>query len=312
MALSSINSREQKLLLFLSKNQDYVTSEDLTEILTVSKKTVYRLIKKINEEYVEGPLILSEKGRGYKLDHEKFINYQKSSKKYKENQFSTNERRKRIMEELLLSSPKPLNHHVDSYHIDIMDGHYVPNITLSPWFIEEVRKISDLPMSVHLMVTDSSFWVQQLVDMKCELICMHAEVLDGLAFRLIDQIQNAGLKAGVVLNPETPIETIFPYIELVDKITIMTVDPGFAGQRLIDSTLDKIVALRELREENGYQYVIEMDGSSNRKSFKQIDAADPDIYIIGRSGLFGLDEDIEKSWGIMNRDYEEMTGKVIV
>lgn len=312
MALSSINSREQKLLLFLSKNQDYVTSEDLTEILTVSKKTVYRLIKKINEEYVEGPLILSEKGRGYKLDHEKFINYQKSSKKYKENQFSTNERRKRIMEELLLSSPKPLNHHVDSYHIDIMDGHYVPNITLSPWFIEEVRKISDLPMSVHLMVTDPSFWVQQLVDMKCELICMHAEVLDGLAFRLIDQIQNAGLKAGVVLNPETPIETIFPYIELVDKITIMTVDPGFAGQRFIDSTLDKIVALRELREENGYQYVIEMDGSSNRKSFKRIDAADPDIYIIGRSGLFGLDEDIEKSWGIMNRDYEEMTGKVIV
>ena len=310
--MSSINSREQKLLLFLSKNQDYVTSEDLTEILTVSKKTVYRLIKKINEEYVEGPLILSEKGRGYKLDHEKFINNQKSSKKYKENQFSTNERRKRIMEELLLSSPKPLNHHVDSYHIDIMDGHYVPNITLSPWFIEEVRKISDLPMSVHLMVTDPSFWVQQLVDMKCELICMHAEVLDGLAFRLIDQIQNAGLKAGVVLNPETPIETIFPYIELVDKITIMTVDPGFAGQRLIDSTLDKIVALRELREENGYQYVIEMDGSSNRKSFKRIDAADPDIYIIGRSGLFGLDEDIEKSWGIMNRDYEEMTGKVIV
>lgn len=92
----------------------------------------------------------------------------------------------------------------------------------------------------------------------------------------------------------------------------MTVDPGFAGQRLIDSTLDKIVSLRELREENGYQYVIEMDGSSNRKSFKRIDAADPDIYIIGRSGLFGLDEDIEKSWGIMNRDYEEMTGKVIV
>lgn len=109
MALSSTNSREQKLLLFLSKNQDYVTSEDLTEILSVSKKTVYRLIKKINDEYVEGPLVLSEKGRGYKLDHEKFINYQKSSKKYKENQFSTNERRKRIMEELLLSSPKPLN-----------------------------------------------------------------------------------------------------------------------------------------------------------------------------------------------------------
>lgn len=159
------------------------------------------------------------------------------------------------------------------------------------------------------MVTNPSFWVQQLVDIKCEWICMHAEVLDGLAFRLIDQIHNANLKAGIVLNPETPIESIFPYIELLDKITIMTVDPGFAGQRFIEGTLDKIVALRNLREEKGYRYVIEMDGSSNRNSFKRIDAAGPDIYIVGRSGLFGLNEDIEKAWRMMSRDYEEMTGK---
>ena len=185
----------------------------------------------------------------------------------------------------------------------------MPNITLSPWFIEELRKITTLPMSAHLMVTDPSFWVQQLIDLQCEWICMHAEVLDGLAFRLIDQIHDAGLKAGIVLNPETPIETIFPYIELVDKITIMTIDPGFVGQRFIESTLDKIVDLRALREEKGYKYVIEMDGSSNRKSFKRIDAADPDIYIVGRSGLFGLDEDIAKAWEIMVTDYEEMTGK---
>ncbi|WP_208560067.1 D-allulose 6-phosphate 3-epimerase [Marinilactibacillus kalidii] len=202
-----------------------------------------------------------------------------------------------------------LNDHADSYHIDIMDGHYVPNITLSPWFIEEVRKISDLPVSVHLMVTEPSFWVPQLIDLKCEWICMHAEVLDGLAFRLIDDIHDAGLKAGVVLNPETPIETIFPYIELVDKITIMTVDPGFAGQRFIDNTLDKIVALKKLREEKGYNYVIEMDGSSNRKTFKKIDAAGPDIYIVGRSGLFGLTESIDTSWDTMVKDYEDMTEK---
>lgn len=204
-----------------------------------------------------------------------------------------------------------LNDQVDSYHIDIMDGHYVPNISLSPWFIQEVRKISTLPLSAHLMVTEPAFWVQQLIDINCEWICMHAEVLDGLAFRLIDQIHDAGLKAGIVLNPETPVSVILPYIDLLDKVTIMTVDPGFAGQRFIEGALDKIVELRELREEYDYHYVIEMDGSSNRKSFKRIDEANPDIYIVGRSGLFGLDDDIGKAWSIMVADYQEMTGKVL-
>ena len=204
-----------------------------------------------------------------------------------------------------------LNDQVDSYHIDIIDGHYVPNISLSPWFIQEVRKISTLPLSAHLMVTEPAFWVQQLIDINCEWICMHAEVLDGLAFRLIDQIHDAGLKAGIVLNPETPVSVILPYINLLDKVTIMTVDPGFAGQRFIEGALDKIVELRELREEYDYHYVIEMDGSSNRKSFKRIDEANPDIYIVGRSGLFGLDDDIAKAWSIMVADYQEMTGKVL-
>ncbi len=203
-----------------------------------------------------------------------------------------------------------LNNKVDSYHIDIMDGHYVPNITLSPWFIDEVRKISKLPISVHLMVTNPSFWVDQLINQKCEWICVHAEVINGIAFRLFDQIHNAGLKTGVVLNPETPIESIFPYIEQVDKITIMTVDPGFAGQRFIESSLDKIVQLKQLRNEKKYNYVIEMDGSSNRKSFKAIDAAGPDIYIVGRSGLFGLADKIDDAWNIMKKDYEETTGKI--
>jgi D-allulose-6-phosphate 3-epimerase len=192
-----------------------------------------------------------------------------------------------------------------------MDGHYVPNISLSPWFIQELRKISTLPLSAHLMVTEPAFWVQQLIDINCEWICMHAEVLDGLAFRLIDQIHDAGLKAGIVLNPETPVSVILPYIDRLDKVTIMTVDPGFAGQRFIEGALDKIVELRELREEYDYHYVIEMDGSSNRKSFKRIDEANPDIYIVGRSGLFGLDDDIAKAWSIMVADYQEMTGKVL-
>lgn len=205
-----------------------------------------------------------------------------------------------------------LNTKVDSYHIDIMDGHYVPNITLSPWFMEEVRKISKLPLSAHLMVTNPSFWVKQLIDIKSDYICMHVETLDGLAFRLIDQIHSAGLKAGVVLNPETPITVIEPYIDLLDKVTIMTVDPGFAGQRFLVSTLEKIKTLKKLREKYGYQYLIEMDGSSNREHFKVIDEAGPDIYIVGRSGLFGLSSNIEEAWEQMVKDYEETTNKSLL
>ena len=205
-----------------------------------------------------------------------------------------------------------LNDYVDSYHVDIMDGHFVPNITLSPWFIQELRKLTNVEVSAHLMVDDPSFWVEELINIKTEWICIHAEVLNGLAFRLIDKIHNAGLKVGIVLNPETPISIMEPYIDLVDKITIMTVDPGFAGERFISSALGKIIQLRELRDERGYSYVIEMDGSSSRKTFKQISEAKPDIYIIGRSGLFGLDENIEVSWNTMIRDYEETTGEKVI
>lgn len=190
-----------------------------------------------------------------------------------------------------------------------MDGHFVPNLTLSPWFIQEVRKLSDLPISAHLMVKDQSFWVEKMIELKCEWICMHAEAINGKAFRLIDQIHDANLKAGVVLNPETPVEVLFPYIEKLDKVTIMTVDPGFAGQPFIESTLAKIKELRELKERKQYQYLIEMDGSSNRQTFKSIDQVDPDIYVVGSSGFFGLSDNIETSWGIMSQDFYETTGK---
>lgn len=198
-----------------------------------------------------------------------------------------------------------LNSKVDSFHIDIMDGHYVKNLSLSPWFIQEVRKISDLPLSAHLMVDEPDYWVDQLIKIKCDWICMHIEVLNGIAFRLIDQIHEAGLKAGVVLNPETPVDAIYPVIDKVDKVTIMTVDPGFAGQKFIGEALKKIVELRRLRGENGFQYLIEMDGSSNRQNFKKIAEAGPDIYIIGRSGLFGLSESIETSWELMQKDFKK-------
>lgn len=202
-----------------------------------------------------------------------------------------------------------LDTHADSLHIDIMDGHFVPNLSLSPWFIQETRKLTTLPMSAHLMVEDPTFWTEELIKIACEIICLPAEKLNGIAFRLIDRIHDAGLKAGVVLNPETPLETIFPYIHLLDKVTIMTVDPGFAGQRFLTEMLAHIVTLRQLREEKGYRYEIELDGSTNRAHWKVIHDARPDVYVIGRSGLFGLTDDISASWNQMKAEFEEATGQ---
>lgn len=205
-----------------------------------------------------------------------------------------------------------LNNHVNSYHIDIMDGHFVPNLSLSPWFIEQTRKLSNKDMSAHLMVNDPTFWVQKLIDIKCEFICMPAERINGIAFRLIDQIHLAGLKAGVVLNPETPVSEIMPYIDLLDKITIMTVDPGFAGQRFLGHMLEKITELKKLRENHSYHYLIELDGSTNKEHWKMIHDVKPDIYVIGRSGLFNLADDIQSSWQKMVAEFEEATGETFV
>ncbi|MEB6036499.1 D-allulose 6-phosphate 3-epimerase [Staphylococcus pseudoxylosus] len=204
-----------------------------------------------------------------------------------------------------------LNKHVDSYHIDIMDGHFVPNITLSPWFIEQVKKISSVPISTHLMVTNPTQWIDQLIKIGSDYICVHAEVMNGIAYRLINQVHNADLKFGVVLNPETKIDAITPYIDLVDKITIMTVDPGFAGEKFIDHTLEKIRELRVLRDINNFGYLIEMDGSSNKNTFEKIQKAGPDVYILGRSGLFGLNESIEASWYEMLEDFNRAKSQIL-
>ncbi|WP_436867203.1 allulose-6-phosphate 3-epimerase [Staphylococcus shinii] len=182
---------------------------------------------------------------------------------------------------------------------------------MSPWFIEQVKRISSVPISTHLMVTNPTQWIDQLIKIGSDYICVHAEVMNGIAYRLINQVHNANLKFGVVLNPETKIDVITPYIDLVDKITIMTVDPGFAGEKFIDNTLEKIRELRVLRDINNFGYLIEMDGSSNKNTFEKIQKAGPDIYILGRSGLFGLNESIEESWHEMLEDFNKAKSQIL-
>lgn len=194
---------------------------------------------------------------------------------------------------------KDLNKHASMYHIDIMDGHYVKNITLSPMFVKAARRATDLPLDVHLMVTNPGDYVEELAKAGATYICPHAETINAEAFRVINQIKALGCKVGVVLNPATPLDAIKHYIHLLDKITFMSVDPGFAGQKFIPEVLDKIKEAKRLKEEKGYNYLIEVDGQCNSKTFKELKEAGVEVYIVGNSGLFDLAPTLDAAWDKM-------------
>lgn len=198
-----------------------------------------------------------------------------------------------------------LNERAHFYHVDIMDGHFVKNITLSPFFIQELKKISKLPIDAHLMVKNPADFVDMTIEAGADYISLHAETINGEAFRHINNIKDKGKKFGVVLNPETPLETIRHYIHHVDKLTIMTVDPGFAGQKFVSEMIDKIREAKELKEKNGYKYLITIDGSCNKNTFKQLVEAGAEVLIVGSSGLFNLDEDVTKAWDLMMEDFNK-------
>lgn len=202
-----------------------------------------------------------------------------------------------------------LNERADFYHVDIMDGHFVKNITLSPFFVSNLKRISKLPIDVHLMTEYPDDYIEELAKSGADYICPHAETINKDAFRIINKIKGFGCKAGIVLNPATPIEWIKYYIHLLDKITVMTVDPGFAGQPFIPEMLDKIKELKELKEKNGYNYLIEVDGSCNERTFDILTEAGAEVLIVGSSGLFNLDSDLPKAWDKMIEIYEAKTAK---
>jgi D-allulose-6-phosphate 3-epimerase len=189
-----------------------------------------------------------------------------------------------------------LNSRAQFLHIDIMDGHYVKNITLSPFFIEQIRPVTPLIIDVHLMVEQPSDFIDAVAKAGADYICPHAETINKDAYRIINQIRSHDKKVGVVLNPATPVEYIRHYIHLLDKITVMTVDPGYAGQPFIPEMINKIKELKALKELKGYNYLIEIDGSCNQRTFRDLLSAGADVLIVGSSGLFSLDDDLSTAW----------------
>ena len=179
-----------------------------------------------------------------------------------------------------------LNERCDLYHVDIMDGHFVKNITLSPDFVKAFSTIAKKPIDCHLMVTDPDDYIEVLAENGAGYICPHAETL----------------------NPANPLSYIREYIDRIDKLTIMTVDPGFAGQPFIKEMLGKIRETKELKEKYGYKFLIEIDGSCNQRPFKELYEAGAEVFIVGSSGLFSKDKDLKKAWDIMREEFRTATG----
>lgn len=201
-----------------------------------------------------------------------------------------------------------LNERCDGYHIDIMDGHYCKNITLSPDFMKACSSVTKKPMDVHLMTTNPNDWIELCSTAGASMISPHAETMNTDAFRTLNLIKSLGCKVGVTLNPATSLDTIKYYLHKIDVLTIMTVDVGYAGQAFIEEMLDKIAYAKQLRKENNYHYKIMIDGSCNEKTYKRLYEAGADVFILGTSGLFNLDEDLDVAYDKMQKIFCDVTG----
>ena len=173
----------------------------------------------------------------------------------------------------------------DYLHIDIMDGDFVPNISFGPMLYQGLRAQSKLVFDVHMMVTNPERYVDQVVKAGADVVTVHVEATPHI-HRALQLIKAAGAKAGVVINPGTSVSAIEAVLGQADQVLVMTVNPGFGGQAFIPETLDKVRQLADLRQKQGYSYLIEVDGGVNDKTAADCLAAGADILVAG-SYVFG-------------------------
>ena len=183
---------------------------------------------------------------------------------------------------------------IDMFHIDVMDGNFVPNISFGFPIIEAIRPKTDKVFDCHLMIANPENYVEQFCKIGCDMISFHIEATNH-ADRLIQVIKDNGKKAGIVLNPQTSLESIKYLLPKVDYVLIMTVNPGFGGQKFIPEMLEKIEELAKIREEKNYNFLIEVDGGINVETSKACRDKGADILVCG-SFLFGS-SDKEKTLG---------------
>ena len=179
----------------------------------------------------------------------------------------------------------------DVIHVDVMDGHFVPNITIGPLVVQGLKKLTPLPLDVHLMIENPERYIEAFAQAGGDWITVHAEVCPRLK-AVIKKIRQWNVRPGIVLKPATPLKTLFPVLEEIDLVLIMSVNPGFGGQSFIPSTLKKIERLRKIVVENRYPLEIEVDGGIKIENIQEVSRAGGDIFVVG-TGIF------------KTKDYEE-------
>jgi ribulose-phosphate 3-epimerase len=174
----------------------------------------------------------------------------------------------------------------DWVHIDIMDGHFVPNLTIGPPVVKALRPRTSLPFDVHLMVTNPSDLIGDFIDAGSDIITFHIEACIH-ADRLIRELHKRGVKAGISIVPSTPVSALSEVLPLVDLVLVMTVNPGFGGQVLLPHCLDKVRLLKKMKQESGFSYIVSVDGGVNTKTLNSVLDAGTDVVVSGSAFFQG-------------------------
>jgi ribulose-phosphate 3-epimerase len=168
----------------------------------------------------------------------------------------------------------------DYVHIDVMDGHFVPNITIGPLIVDAVRKVTKLPLDVHLMIENPDLYIPSFAEAGADIIVVHAEATNHL-HRTVQLIKSLGKRAGVSLNPHSPLNLLDYVLEELDLVLLMTVNPGFGGQSFIEACLPKIQALRSIMDRRGIEAELEVDGGVKIDNIARIAHAGADVFVAG-------------------------------
>ena len=170
----------------------------------------------------------------------------------------------------------------DYMHIDVMDGHFVPNLTLGAPVIKCIRKATDVPFDVHLMISDPLKYIDDFCDAGADIITFHTEC-DSPVGETIEKILSRGVKASLTVKPKTPVEDIFPYLDKLSMVLVMTVEPGFGGQSFMEDMMAKVSALRNEINAHGLDCEIEVDGGINEQTIAVAAAAGADVFVSGNA-----------------------------